>query len=220
MALSLPNNSPRDGECEYCGKTDVKVTIVRGDAMCVDCLALESSVPVIEASRQQDATIEVKSDIFTAQTVAFAELRAAILADNSIPDGQKEFAYVKECHDRMQHFQKVAFDARRAVLDAEKSAKELQTEILKNIGKLRTEEREAFMVRDFNYNPTPIKSPKPKAIKSPKAKSFGSGDMTALYAAAKKYNVPANVVRGMVVSRPGMTAEAAALELAKLMGLA
>lgn len=204
------------GDCECCDSTAVDVTLQHGNMwMCAACSEKEKvATKLIEESKIIDSSIVVKADIYNAKTVAAIELRGAIQADSTIPDDQKEYAYAKACFERFQRIQKVIFDKRQELLDNENELRMWQVNVQTTAGKLRSEYREQFKMLDVSYQPVSI-TKKSKSVKP--VKSGKSFDKAALFAAAKKYDVPAAGVQSIILSR-NMSAEDAAVTLAKLLG--
>lgn len=212
------------GDCEIRDEhKDVEVFLEAGNIwMCQICRDYEAELTernalarkMIQESRSVDSSIQLKQDIFTAKTVPAIELRAAIEHDDSIPADQKDYAFTKECMTRFQNLQKIIFEERKALSEKENELRMWQVNVQTSAGKLRSDIRAEFKQLDVNYQPTPVKSIKPKAVKQPSKKAF---DKKALYEAAKKYDVPALQVQSIIVSR-NMDANAAAKYLAELLG--
>lgn len=209
------------GQCEVCDKPDVEVINTMGNIkMCADCKAEDDKVvlqtkavtKIIEDSIKVDTSIQIKTDLFNAATVAAVELKAAIDNNPSIPADQKDYEFTKLCFQRFEHFSKVAFDKHAEYVAAENEKRAWQVQTQTSAGKLRAEFREKFKNFDINYQPAVVKTPKPKEAK-PKAKS----NIKEVKAAASKYGVDASAVQMMVLKR-NLDAETAAKELATLLG--
>jgi hypothetical protein len=168
---------------------------------------------ILEAARQIDNSVEIKTDLFNAATVAAIELKAAIDNDDSIPADQKMYAYAKTCMERMQHMKRVIFEQREELIKNESIARMWLVQTQETAGKLRTEQREHFKNLDVSYQPVKVKQIKPKAASVPKKKM----NLAEIKEAAAKYDLPAAAIQSMVVSR-NMSPADAAIELAKLMG--
>lgn len=210
-------------DCEVCDKKQIPVTLMHGNIlMCSECKEKEMQVvtrikeatQLIDESRKIDSSIQLKQDIYLAKTVPAVELRGAIEANAEIPADQKEYAFAKECMTRFKNLQKVIFEERQALLEKENELRMWQVNVQTAAGKLRAEKRLEFKELDVTYQPTPITT-KVKTTKpvKPGTKKF---DKTALFEAAKKYNVPAAGVQSLVISK-NMSAEDAAKHLHQLM---
>ena len=212
--MAKTNGHSLKGDCECCSNTNTQLYIRHGNmAMCESCAAKEDSLiktpkQVIEFSQRVDTTIEVKADIYNAQTVSLTELRGAIWADETIAAADKEYTFAKETQKRLLHIQSVIFDSKIA-------ERVLQQELQQSVSRQTEARRAEFKNFDVNYRPTTI-TKKEKTVKPVKAsQKFNKQE---LYDVCKKYGVPANGVQTIVISR-GMSYEAAAKHLAGLMGL-
>lgn len=194
--MAITNHKSKVADCEVCDKTTIEVWLMHGNIwMCLSCRDTEQKL-VIEESREIDSKIELKTDIFAAKTVAAVELRGAIEADESIPQDQKEYVYAKECLIRFKHMQQVIFEDRLALQEKENEARMWQVNVQNSAGKLRTELRAQFKELDVNYQPTPIT----KQVKTTKPVKEGKKfNKAELYAAAKKYGFPAQLIQRIVL---------------------
>lgn len=215
MALNIVPKVTK-GDCECCDSVGVDVTFQHGNMwMCASCIEKEmTATQLLADSKVIDQSITVKADIYNASTVAAIELRGAIEADSSIPQDQKEYAYAKACMERFQHTQKVIFEKRQELLKNENELRMWQVNVQTTAGKLRSEFREQFKMLDVSYQPVTPKTTKPKAVKT--SKTFAK---EAVNDAAKKYKVPASAIQMMVISRNGMSPDAAGKELAEKLGI-
>jgi hypothetical protein len=186
--------------------------------MCPACLAEDIAVTknvekVITDSRAQDATIELKQELFNAGTVAFTELQAAIQANGDIPNDRKNFALMTEVAARIEALTAVIFSDEAALL-AKKNEKHALLVNAQNVAaKLHEAERAKFKEYDVNYKPVTPKSVKPKGPSKTK-KKYSKAE---LMAAAAKYNLPLAQVQSIVIAR-NMSPEDAAKYFAGLMG--
>lgn len=213
------------GTCEVCDTENVDLYSMYGNIlMCANCKAQDEAVTarqanvidMIESSNKIDASIQLKSDLFNASTIAAVELRAAIEQNEEVPAAQKDYVYAQECLKRFKHLQQVIFDERKALLEKENEMRMWQGNVQTAAGKLREELKAQFKEVDVTYQPTPVtvKKVKAAATSKPSKKAF---DKNALAEAAKKYDVPQLGIQSMVVSR-NMSYEDAGRELAKIMG--
>lgn len=211
-----------NGDCECCTDSiNVPLQLINGMLMCADCMArqqtaVKASNIVITESRKVDDSITLSKDVINASTVAFVELKAAIDNNPEIPADQKQYRLVEECALRIQKMNAAIFshDEMGVTMKNERHAWLKNTQEF--AAKLKADQREKFKQYDLNYNPAaPSKKVKSTKSAGPSKRTF---DKAALYAASKKYGVPAAQVQSIVVSR-GLPVEAAARQLAELMGL-
>jgi len=209
------------GDCECCETSkDVVLVVLHGMAMCPKCLAeqqsaeaRQKSVEVIENAHTVDASLELKSDIFNSATVSFIELKAAIDNNPDIPASEKEYALVKEAAIRRGAMNQLIVAKKQELLKAQNEHFAWDKNIKDTVAKLRVEQRKKFEQFDLTYQPEPT-SKKPKKVQA--AKGY---DRAAVNDAAVKYGVPTHGIQSILVSRPGMNPDAAAKELAKMLGL-
>jgi hypothetical protein len=214
------NNKPKIGDCEACDSVNTKITFQYGNMwLCDECWQKEllvqtqvkDTVNILDHARSVDNSVEIKSDLFNAATVAAIELKAAIEQDDSIPSDQKMYAYAKTCMDRMQHMKKVIFEQREELIKNESIARMWLVQTQESAGRLRTEQREHFKNLDVSYQPAKVVKPKAQSV--PKKRM----NLAEIKEAAAKYDLPHAAVQSIVVSR-NMSPVDAATELAKLMG--
>jgi hypothetical protein len=213
----------KKGDCEVCARTEVSIVLQKNGNiwMCDTCYAQDVAVSqqnahartVIENARKADASIELKQDLFNAGTVSFVELQAAIENNTEIPADQKNYSVMVEVAARIEKLNVIIFTEEAALLAKKNERHALLVNAQNVAAKLHEKEREKFKQYDVNYKPVTPKSVKPKAV-SPK-KGF---DKTAVFEAAKKYNVPAAQVQSIVLAK-NLSPEDAAKHMATLMGL-
>ncbi len=122
----------------------------------------------INAAKQIDNSIEIRSDLFNAATVAIVDLKKLIYDNPTIEN--KPYTLAESLIERHKHFQKVIFDANQAVIDATNNQKAIQVYLNNLANTLRAEEREKLKIQDINYQPTkvkPVKTVKPITTKKP-----------------------------------------------------
>jgi len=213
----------KKGDCEVCARTEVSIVLQKNGNiwMCDTCYAQDVALSqqnahartVIENARKADASIELKQDLFNAGTVSFVELQAAIENNTEIPADQKNYSVMVEVAARIEKLNVIIFTEEAALLAKKNERHALLVNAQNVAAKLHEKEREKFKQYDVNYKPVTPKSVKPKAV-SPK-KGF---DKTAVFEAAKKYNVPAAQVQSIVLAK-NLSPEDAAKHMATLMGL-
>ena len=152
IIIMITTNRPvtKLGECDICGQFDCKVWQTPGNIwMCEPCKAKEDKLQaensaetelrlqqeslrgLTELSRQTDQNVQLKTDIFLADTVAAVELKAAIQADDTVAEADKQFALANECQTRYMHYKEVVFAAREALAEAENKMRMWQTKVRK-----------------------------------------------------------------------------------------
>lgn len=230
--MATHSYQPKIGDCETCTKTAIRISVHYGNMwMCDECwnkeqaLTAENMKPENQTARVNavnailtqaakiDESIQVKTDLFNAATVASVELKAAIENDPNIPADQKQYVYANACLERFQNFQKIVFDQRQELLETENKMRMWQTQVQQAASTLRAELREKFKQFDVNYQPAPPKTVKPASPKT--GKKFQKEDVRKF---AAQYKVPEAAVQMLVVAK-NMTPEAAAKHLAIQMGL-
>lgn len=215
------------GDCESCTLTGLAITLHNRIWFCETCWKKE--VEVIEANQKRakeveqaqemiaragqiDQTIEVKQDIWNANTVAAIELRQAIMKDDSIPVDQKEYRYAKMTEERMLHLRKVIFDEEQALIAKKTEMRMWHTQTVETCAKLSAKYRAEFKDLNINYPEKPVKTVKPAAEK--KSKKTGSAAPMFNLAQAKelsaKYKVDVMVIR-MTSIQHKVAADVAAL---------
>jgi hypothetical protein len=152
---------------------------------------------LINRSREVDSSIQLKGDVFNAQTVAIVELKAAIDNDASIPAEQKKFKFAEELKSRYDHLKDVIFGIREELLKKENEMRAFQVNLQHMATQLRAEERDRLKLQDVNYQPSAPKVIKPPTTKTPKAK-FSKEELRA---AAAKYGVPEAALQMLVVAK-------------------
>lgn len=218
------NHTTRKGDCDCCTTTDVMLTQSKFDAgmmQCAECAAKEARTitaqQTIDTARKIDASIELKADIFNAATVSFVELEAAVMNDDSIPADQKNYKVAELAAERIEKLNPVIFEAEQAVIKLKNERYMWLENTQKTVAKLRVDQQAKFKLHNINYKPeAPSKKVKTVTPAGPSRKV--TFDKAAVYAAAKKYGVPAAQVQSIIVSK-GLSAEGAAKHFAELMGL-
>lgn len=214
--LIVKSQKSVEGTCEVCDKENVIVTVMHGNiTMCSDCAALEVAAVtragdinnLLENSKKIDTSIQVKQDVFNAKTVAAIELQASIQSDENVKDEDKLYIFAKTMQERADILKKAIFDDRVALLEKENEYRMWQSQIQSAAGMIRDKRREEFKAQDIDYKPEPAKKPKSAKPTDNSNSKYKGGE---LQAAAKKYDVPATVIRTYMI-RKNMTAEQAAL---------
>ncbi len=159
---------------------------------------------LLDKAKAIDFGIQVRQDIFNAETIALHELFTAVDADETVPAGDKQFKKAEITQARQVHFQKVVFDANQQVIEAQNHLRVLQSELNKIVNTLRTEDREKLKIIDPNYKPGAVKSPKATAKpRPPKKPKFDKKELMDETAALIEAGYPATLagIQGIVTSR-------------------
>src|SRR5215203_835659 len=214
------------GDCEVCDATDIEITIHYGNMwFCKSCWDSEvkhkeSNITevqqvntlhkvnhdVVAASRMIDGSMQVRPDLFNAETVAIIDLKAAIDNDPTIEN--KPYKLAEELMNRLTHAQKVIFEHNEAIVAETNKQKAIQIYLNTLANTLRLEEREKLKIQDINYKPGAIKSVKPKAISTTGTKKTGKLDKVELRKYASMLGIPEFTLQMLVVSK-GVTIETA-----------
>jgi len=208
--------------CECCsnsGICDLYIDIL----MCQDCLEKENSHKrqeperavavmninsIIDNARRIDQTVQVRTDLFNAATVAIVDLKKAIDEDGSIEN--KHFALATELTTRFNHFKKVIFEMSEEIVEKQNQQRAIQSYLNTLSNQLRVEEREKLKLQDINYKP---ESPKPIKKSAPTVKKVSKIEIREM---ANKYNVPELAVQMLCVAK-NLSPEDAAKSLQKAM---
>lgn len=219
-----------NAECECCPAIG-EVNIYKGMLMCSDCQAKEvelttlNSTPqaqaerviavnadanknqqvnqVIARSQDIDNSIELRTDIFNAETIAICDLRDAIESDESITN--KNFALASELDKRYKHLKDVIFGLTQKVVDEANRQKAIQVYLNGLANSLRAEEREKLKLNDISYKPKEIKPIKAKSIKTTSKKI----DKVELRKVASELGVSEFTLQMLIVAKGCSIEEAA-----------
>lgn len=224
-------------ECEACNNSGIvileetgkeKNILVRinGLYLCSDCEKLEKKAieekhmspemqqvrvdkarDILEMSRKIDTSLQVRTDLFNAETISITELKNAIETDDSIDN--KRFALATTLQERIAHFQELIREKQNELVDATTKQRATQSYLNQLANSLRSEEREKLKLSDINYRPpVTIKSVKPTTIKR---KAIDKAEL-------KKYAAELNISEftlQMIVVQKNCTVEEAANMLRK-----
>jgi len=205
------NQLQKIDECEFCGQTQVTVTLVRDkDWMCSICLDKESrvvqAVQKIESAHKTDDGIQSVADIMLSRAVPIFELKAAIDSNPDIPLDQKNYVMVQECERRVIQFQQAMSIKRQELSDLDTDMKLWQVNGQVFAGKLSEQKRAEFTQFDVNYAP---KTQTSKSIRTvageTKVRTKKSFDKTEVNKAAKEYGISATDIQMAVTMKPRAT---------------
>jgi hypothetical protein len=168
---------------------------------------------VILQSREIDATIQVRTDIFNAATTAIVELKKSIDENESIIN--KPYALAEELKNRFVHYKEVIFSHNEAIIEAGNQQKAIQVYLNNLANSLRAEEREKLKIQDINYKPQAVKPVKTRTITTTGTnKKQAKFDMAGLKKYAAELGVAISTLQGVCIAK-GCTPEAAADMLRK-----
>lgn len=194
------------GECEVsgCGRKNT-LTNFMTILMCPDCLIKEraaqeelaanaesrveqASESWRERAKKVDTTIQVKTDLFNAATVAIVELKASIDNDPTVEADKKNFTLAKILEERFLHLKTALFDLRQLELQASSEQRAIQSQLNELANKLRADELAQIKLADINYKPLAIAVAKTKIPKAPTTSK--KLDKAELRKAALELNMP------------------------------
>ena len=216
------------GECEICPKTDVEITLRYGNMwFCDECWATEVkttsenmspenqaarvnevnsrnserlAAKANEIIRNDDNSIEVRSDLFNAATQAIIDMKKAI----DEREENKNYVLAEQLKNRFEHFKKVIFDAQELIVSAGNEQKAIQVYLNNLANSLRQEEREKLRIQDINYKPAPVKTPSVRNVKTTQAgvgkKKVSKQEITA---AAKELGIAEFTLHAFVLQNGG-----------------
>ena len=211
-------------ECDYCTVTDTLTvnesgnevhTVVKiGDNYAcpshIKDAELEnksvSSAPinvndVLKQAKQVDMSIQLRTDIFNAETVAINDIKLAIVNDETITN--KPYRLAEIVKERHIQFSKLISEKNQELLELNNKQRADQTYLNQLANQLRADEREKLKIQDINYNPRPVKMPvTAKTIKMSKQKI----DAKALKGYASELGIPEFTLR-MVAIQKNLNAE-------------
>jgi hypothetical protein len=171
--------------CECCPAIG-SVEIFADMALCTNCYANELNAvkehqtvdkqesrlteyqtnEALNKARKIDEQVQLRTDIFNAETVAIVEIKSLIDSDPSITN--KPYALASMLTERYLHFKKVIFEMGEAQIEKQNQQRAIQTYLNSLANSLRIEEREKLKISDINYQPSAPKLTisKPKARKT------------------------------------------------------
>lgn len=154
---------------------------------------------VLKQASDIDAAIQVKSDIFNAETVSIVELQKSIDTDDSISD--KIGKLLELVAERRQSYQEKIFANQQENVDLANKQNAIQRYLNELKNKLTVEEREKYKLLDINYKPNVVKiANKPiKSIAKP-----AKLNLEEVRKAAARAGVPMQVIQ-MTCIRRNMT---------------
>jgi DNA integrity scanning protein DisA with diadenylate cyclase activity len=176
----VTNPNMKTGNCEICDSVGVSIALHYGNIwFCDSCWTkeekstLENTSPsavaarldtikdnslnsIVKESNLIDSTIQVRTDLFNAATVAIMDLKKSIDADESITN--KPYELAKTLKDRFEHYKQVVFELNEKVVEAGNQQKAIQIYLNNLANQLRADEREKLKISDISYSTKPIKA--------------------------------------------------------------
>lgn len=193
--------------CDACGNTcGLEGTVIYGKdlLLCPACFELEKKamevaklqVPaaeIIRVAKVIDTSIQIREDIFNAETVSIKELQDAIGRDDNIKE--KHFTLSKAIEERFNHFTEVLNDFKKQQTELLSKQRALQTFYQDLAKQLTIEQRESIKLKDLNYKPEPPKLVKAKPLPT---KKF---DLNQLKLAANESGISLGALQAVCISR-------------------
>lgn len=171
--------------CESCPNVG-PVEMFGEIALCRECIAKEMEAAVAYQSpdkqeerlrqhnetlvlaRSIDSSVETRTDIFNAATVAIEDIKKAI--DNDPTIDNKAFVLASAVKDRFNHYKKVFFEHNEIAVDAATQQRAAVQYLNTIANKLKAEEREKLQLADMSYKPTVVNT-KVKKVETVKLKT-------------------------------------------------
>lgn len=153
---------------------------------------------ILKQSQTVVNSIEVKTDIFNAQTVALTDIKNAIIADESIPEDKKISTFAEACLSLYTTYKEKIFANQQENVELANKQNAIQKYLNELKNKLTEAERERYKLLDVNYQPNKVKIAN-KPINSPaKPKKY---DKVEIIKAAQRANVPIQVIQMLCVAK-------------------
>lgn len=218
------------GDCDACPKSGVELFKVTDMMLCQKCRDAELEAMaaerksnarvqhIIDASRRHDQGIKISQDVFVASTTDFITLKGAVLQDETVPAEKKQFRMAELAAERIEQFDAAIFAKEQELMEMKNQRHAWRTQATELVHTLAETERTKFRALDVNYKPaTPVQARASRTSKpvgpKPGTKKF---DKAALREASKKYGVPEVAVQSLWLSRPGISYDEAAKQVAAL----
>lgn len=210
------------GACELYSSEPNKVML-----LCPSCIEKEEAhrmspeqqqkrvQAIVANSKTIDSGIQLRTDIFNAQTTSIMELKAAIDADDSITN--KHFHLAEVLTDRLNGFKKAVFELNEQMVNKVSEQRAVMTYLNDLANRLKVAEREKIKLADVSYQPNPAKISKPR-VASP-VKKYDKTEINKHAIALNTWAIenghsaiPASVLQMVCIAR-NMTPEQAANQL-------
>jgi hypothetical protein len=194
------------GDCEVCTATSVAITLRHSSIwFCEECWSKEQAMQQEntrpeEEARNIDQSVQVRTDLFNAATVAIVDLKKSI--DENVEIQNKPYALAQALLERFTHFKTVGFQLQEQLVDVNTNQRAIQTYLNNMANQLRAEEREKLKIHDINYRPQPVKTPSVKTIKTVGTSSKKAGKKE-IAAAAKELGIAEFTLTAFVLQSGG-----------------
>lgn len=146
-------------------------------------LSQEKQVETITKEIPIEGEIQVRSDIFNAQTISIIDMKKSIDEDTSII--KKHFELASQLKDKFLHLRKILFDVDEARVHISSEQRSIQTYLNELSNRLRDEEREKLKLADMSYQPA-VSIPKTRKARKPTGPKFDKKEVIRL---AKEINI-------------------------------
>lgn len=151
---------------------------------------------ILKESQSVINSVEVKTDIFNAQTVAIVEIAKAIESDESITN--KSGALAEQLYKLYTTYKEKIFANQQENVELANKQNAIQKYLNELKNKLTEAERERYKLLNVNYKPNQVKISN-KPINSPaKPKKY---DKAEILKAAQRANVPASIIQMICVAK-------------------
>jgi hypothetical protein len=156
--------------CAFCKATVTNpIQLAKSQPLCDSCSntqreTVEELKSHMDRAKAIDDSIQVRSDVFNAKTVAIVELKKAIDANPEITN--KPYALAETLRTRFDHLKTVVFEMNEKLVEAGNEQKAIQVYLNNLANTLRSEEREKLRIADINYKPNPVKQATVKSVKT------------------------------------------------------
>lgn len=200
--------------CEVCGNSGTCNILYGNILMCQDCeakemaLQLENNTPekqearvresneFLEIAKAIDTTVQVRTDLHNAETMAIIDIKRAIDEDTLIEN--KHFTLSKILEERYLSFKDKVFSLREEITKLESQQRAIQTYYNELSKKLRAEEKAQIKLKDVTYQPIEPKVVRPKVTKP----SINKIELKKL---CEEYQVPENIVSIVMLQKKEMS---------------
>lgn len=153
---------------------------------------------ILRQATKVDGAIEVKIDLFNAETVSIVELKKAIDEDTLIAENAKHSKLAEMLLKRYQMYKEKIFANQQENVELANKQSAIHKYLNDMKNQLTEAERERYKLLDVNYQPGKVKIAN-KPINSPaKPKKY---DKAEILKAAQRANVPTSVIQMICVAK-------------------
>lgn len=129
---------------------------------------------LVDRARTLDYRIQVRADIYNAETIASHEVFSSIDADTNI--NNKQFAKGQFLNDRLEQLNSAIFDEEEKISELRSRQRVMQQMMNELANTLREEERTKLTVLSPDYKPGKVSKPT-KTTRSPKKPTFDKAEL-------------------------------------------